>query len=65
MDIRIKLQHESGMSFMVHVDAAWGGYFATKIKRLRSPHRSGEPYAFAIPLSDYTSDQLKALRDAE
>ncbi|KAK7051048.1 hypothetical protein VNI00_005160 [Paramarasmius palmivorus] len=50
---------KKGMSFMVHVDAAWGGYFATK----RTSRERGEPppYAFSIPLNQWTNMQMQNL----
>lgn len=52
-----------GMSFMIHADAAWGGYFATKAKpQLRMPK---EEYAFSIPLNEWTLNQLFRLHQVE
>ncbi|KAK7013211.1 pyridoxal phosphate-dependent transferase [Favolaschia claudopus] len=50
-----------GMSFMIHADAAWGGYFATKVTyKYPTPRRPS--YAFSIPLNDWTNKQLYHLR---
>ena len=64
LEIR-KSMEEQGMSFMIHVDAAWGGYFATKVKTSGplGPERGG--YAFSIQLNDWTNKQLLCLRQAE
>jgi glutamate/tyrosine decarboxylase-like PLP-dependent enzyme len=35
LKIREELQNEYGMSFLVHADAAWGGYFATMLNPKR------------------------------
>ena len=61
--IRERMQ-QKGMSFMVHADAAWGGYFATKVEvGFRMPAAPG--YAFSIPLNTWTNSQLSALRRTE
>ncbi|KAF7596071.1 hypothetical protein BBP40_003333 [Aspergillus hancockii] len=33
LKLRQKFQQEYGLSFLVHADAAWGGYFATMLER--------------------------------
>ncbi|PKX97762.1 uncharacterized protein P174DRAFT_478851 [Aspergillus novofumigatus IBT 16806] len=40
-EIREELQNEYGMPFLVHADAAWGGYFATMLNPEKE--KSGEP----------------------
>lgn len=52
-----------GMSFMIHADAAWGGYFATKAKPM--PMDGREEYAFSIGLNDWSFRQLLSLGRAE
>lgn len=65
LEMRTRLEAR-GMSFMVHADAAWGGYFATKVERPPKKDRAPVPsYAFSIPLSRYTNEQLACLRDVE
>lgn len=57
-----------GLSFMIHADAAWGGYFATKTRRFSDQScqaadmSNAANYAFSLPLSEYTNDQLSHLR---
>ncbi|EXJ65233.1 hypothetical protein A1O7_01574 [Cladophialophora yegresii CBS 114405] len=58
-----------GLSFVVHCDAAWGGYFASCV---RSPitdielDMKGEPeYVPILALSPYTRQQLLALGEAD
>ncbi|ETS84850.1 hypothetical protein PFICI_02875 [Pestalotiopsis fici W106-1] len=63
--IRDEYQKDRGVSFAVHCDAAWGGYFASM---LRDRYRGGPgdtPYVPAIPLSLYTKTQLQALKHAD
>ena len=33
MNLRKEFQDKHGLSFLVHADAAWGGYFATMLRR--------------------------------
>ncbi|KAF9265153.1 PLP-dependent transferase [Marasmius fiardii PR-910] len=67
----IELREEyqaKGLSFVVHADAAWGGYFSSKKKLplARIPIDIALPeYAFSIPLSDYTNQQMLALKSAD
>ncbi|KAF8328626.1 pyridoxal phosphate-dependent transferase [Amanita rubescens] len=54
-----------GLSFMIHADAAWGGYFATKVERLNfefDPVKMSERFAFSLPLSKRTNSELWHLR---
>ena len=58
-----------GLSFVVHCDAAWGGYFASCV---RSPppklekDMKGEPeYVPTLAVSPYTCQQLLALGQAD
>ncbi|VDB83367.1 unnamed protein product [Peniophora sp. CBMAI 1063] len=65
VDLRTTLAAK-GMSFMIHGDAAWGGYFACKYKE---PPRAGEAprkyYAFSIGLNPWTNTQLGSLREVD
>jgi glutamate/tyrosine decarboxylase-like PLP-dependent enzyme len=64
LEVRREYQ-EKGLSFMIHADAAWGGYFTTKTIRSHGPTATGPnmaSYAFSLPLSEYTSTQLHHLR---
>ncbi|KAG7093015.1 hypothetical protein E1B28_009312 [Marasmius oreades] len=66
LDQIIKLRQEmqaKGLSFMVHADAAWGGYFASKkVKPLEPIFRMPTPeFAFSISLSDHSNNQMLAL----
>lgn len=56
-----------GLSFVVHCDGAWGGYFASMI---REPSEIGTPkgqssYVPTLALSPYTEAQLHAYKDAD
>jgi hypothetical protein len=53
-----------GLSFLVHADAAWGGYFASMIRPspvLRGPR----DYVPTVTLRESTVNQFKALKDAD
>ncbi|MDD4446415.1 MAG: pyridoxal-dependent decarboxylase, partial [Methanothrix sp.] len=58
---------KSGLEFAIHVDAAWGGYFASL---LRKPHKSTSDAATDsctpdLMLSDYVTKQYNAISLAE
>ncbi|KAG9499668.1 hypothetical protein J7337_008127 [Fusarium musae] len=66
--LRDKFQEEHGLSFLVHADAAWGGYFATMI----NPDRrySVEDQASTKPepewyLDPKTVEDIKAMAEAD
>lgn len=63
--IRDEYQKKEGVSFAVHCDAAWGGYFASLLwgRDGRSP--GDIPYVPAMPLNPYTKTQLEALKHAD
>ena len=58
---------ELGMTFVVHADAAWGGYFASMIRDpppiLRGP--IGDEYVPSITMRDYCVKQFDALKNAD
>ncbi|KIK58986.1 hypothetical protein GYMLUDRAFT_170418 [Collybiopsis luxurians FD-317 M1] len=59
-------QREKGLSFMIHADAAWGGYFASKKKARGEWKVPPEPeYGFSLPLSYHTNEQMSNLRHAD
>ncbi|KAK1215772.1 hypothetical protein PQX77_021610 [Marasmius sp. AFHP31] len=69
LDQIIKLRDDmqkEGLSFVIHADAAWGGYFASKmvvgVGRAPIP---GEKWAFSIPLREYTNTQMLKLRETD
>ncbi|KAJ7201899.1 PLP-dependent transferase [Mycena pura] len=55
-----------GLSFLVHADAAWGGYFASMIRPalVRKP-RGPRDYVPTVTLRESTVNQFKALKDAD
>ncbi|KAM3468988.1 hypothetical protein MY5147_007421 [Beauveria neobassiana] len=62
--MREEYQKEKGVSFAVHCDAAWGGYFASLLR----PLKRGVgfiPYVPAMPLNPYTETQLQHLKHAD
>lgn len=52
-----------GLSFAIHCDAAWGGYFASTLRREeRGPLL---PLVPVLELQEYTQEQLRNLKHAE
>ncbi|KAF8877174.1 pyridoxal-dependent decarboxylase domain protein [Infundibulicybe gibba] len=76
LSLRRKYQVQ-GLSFMVHCDAAWGGYFASMLERgkfWKGPvreSRKGElaaadaDFVPSLSLKPYTRDQLESYKDAD
>ncbi|KAK7420377.1 hypothetical protein QQX98_002800 [Neonectria punicea] len=67
--LREKFQNEHGLSFVVHADAAWGGYFATMLNRHKYSAASTngssvkpEPQSY---LDSETVEDLQALQHAD
>lgn len=69
VEIRKRLQRDHGLSFLIHADAAWGGYFATMLNRTSGdkPRKSGDDQGPipALCLRDETEDDLLALQHAD
>lgn len=71
--IEIRDQYrKKGLDFDIHVDAAWGGYFISTIRKEfkleDARDRSKDPfleYTREVPLSDYTIAQTKQIRFAD
>ncbi|KAI1360161.1 pyridoxal-dependent decarboxylase domain protein [Xylaria arbuscula] len=61
INIRDEYQNEKGVSFAVHADAAWGGYFASLLRE----RKRDMPYVPAMPLNPHTKMQLQALKHAD
>ena len=61
LNLRRKYQ-QKGLSFVVHCDGAWGGYFASMIP---SQKDGGENIVPVQALQPYTRDQLKAYSEAD
>lgn len=68
VEIRKKYQAE-GLSFIIHCDAAWGGYFATM---LREPSEGaslgrsdGPAFVPTQTLPSYTEEHLREFRNAD
>lgn len=66
IDLRNKYQ-ALGLSFIVHCDAAWGGYFATMIcgPAISSPPDDDSLFVPSMALRPYTQDQLEAYEHAD
>ncbi|KAF8473804.1 pyridoxal phosphate-dependent transferase [Kalaharituber pfeilii] len=70
LEIRAKYQ-KKGLSFVVHCDAAWGGYFASMIRDRPSRQdlcldRSNFPSIVpSLSLNCYTEEQLKGFPEAD
>lgn len=66
VDLRDEYE-KKGLCFLVHADAAWGGYFASMIRHkplFRGPRKGTEPDREFVPsqtLRQETIDQLHAL----
>ncbi|WP_052444663.1 pyridoxal-dependent decarboxylase [Flammeovirga sp. OC4] len=63
---------KKGMEFCVHVDAAWGGYFAAMIRKdgtlwrdKNQPEDIDEQLVPDLPMSDYVIEQYKAFKHAD
>jgi len=52
-----------GLSFLIHADAAWGGYFASILRK--DPSRPLEPALTALALSEHTLKELGNLKDVD
>ncbi|UQC81238.1 uncharacterized protein CLUP02_06724 [Colletotrichum lupini] len=63
--IRDEYQKKEGVSFAVHCDAAWGGYFASLLWERGGRGPGDIPYVPAMPLNPYTKTQLEALKHAD
>lgn len=71
--MRDELQREKGISFLVHADAAWGGYFATMVdrgkeKEIGLPVDKRDPSQGLVPaltLKKDTEEDLFALKYAD
>jgi len=66
LELRHRLQRE-GLSFTVHADAAWGGYFASILRPDEGPHGAAVPRSEApeIGMSGYVTSQFMALGRAD
>ena len=62
---------EMGMEFAIHVDAAWGGYFASILRGsggetpVDLPHDPDKQYTPALDMSAYVTGQYKCLPKVE
>ncbi|KZT73992.1 hypothetical protein DAEQUDRAFT_720836 [Daedalea quercina L-15889] len=71
LSLRHKLQDEHGISFLVHCDAAWGGYFASLLHPAPPEYKGGRDlddggvYVPHQALSRYTETQLRSMRYAD
>lgn len=65
--VNLRQEYESkGLSFAIHADAAWGGYFASFIDRsLKGPPSNLLPLVPALTLQPYTMEQLYSLQYAD
>ncbi len=62
LDIRDEYR-ETGLDFVVHADAAWGGYFASILRpATKGPFGATSPLA---PMSNYVVRQFEALGEAD
>ncbi|KAF4971311.1 hypothetical protein FSARC_1830 [Fusarium sarcochroum] len=66
--LRKKFQEERGLSFLVHADAAWGGYFATMVNPDRRYSVEEQTSTKPEPewyLDPKTVEDIKAMADAD
>ncbi|KAL7935760.1 pyridoxal phosphate-dependent transferase [Trichoderma chlorosporum] len=65
--VDLRQEYEAkGLSFAIHADAAWGGYFASLIDRSLKDLPGDElPLVPALTLQPYTRDQLEYLQFAD
>ncbi|THU76237.1 PLP-dependent transferase [Dendrothele bispora CBS 962.96] len=65
VELREEMKKE-GLAFMIHADAAWGGYFACKcIPPVLKEPDTRKPYAFSIKLNEWTNEQLYELGEVD
>ncbi|KAI0948556.1 hypothetical protein AcV7_009267 [Taiwanofungus camphoratus] len=66
--LRRKFEDDYGVSFLVHCDAAWGGYFASMLHPVPTGYKKNreiDDYVPTLALSPYTEAQLKCLKHAD
>ncbi|KAF4999003.1 hypothetical protein FGRMN_2802 [Fusarium graminum] len=68
LELRTKFQDQYGLSFLIHADAAWGGYFATMVNPDRT--RSLEEHTSTKPEPEWYLDRktvqdIKAMSKAD
>lgn len=60
---------KKGMEFTIHVDGAWGGYFASILRKPRHPEpddqQGAKEHTPAMVMSDYVTRQYEALEHAD
>jgi len=60
---------KKGMEFTIHVDGAWGGYFASILRKPRFPEpetqKGAKNHTPAMVMSDYVTRQYEALAHAD
>ena len=61
---------KKGMEFTIHVDGAWGGYFASILRKPRFPddpdgQQGVQEHTPSMVMSDYVTRQYEALPDAD
>jgi len=73
IDIREEFRQQ-GLDFAIHVDAAWGGYFASLLRKDDIPDSLQGFASFSefvasfipsFPLSDYVAEQYYAMKEAD
>ena len=64
VDIREEY-YKKGLSFAIHADAAWGGYFASMLPEKPQDSRELIPFVPTRALNPYTETQLRNLKYAD
>ena len=54
-----------GLEFMIHADAAWGGYYASLLYESQQPVMEYRDSTPVIQMSQYVTSQYKALRETD
>lgn len=54
-----------GLSFVIHCDAAWGGYFASMLRLPPGETQADPDFVPSMALKPYTTDQLLAYDQAD
>lgn len=58
---------QKGLEFTIHADAAWGGYFASMLRKNdhTAPEEVDDAFVPSLPMSKYVIEQYKALGKAD
>ncbi|CAG8526164.1 5966_t:CDS:2, partial [Racocetra persica] len=60
-----KKYEEKGLTFVIHADAAWGGYFASMLHPSELPKLPDRDFVPELALKEHTMKQLRCLKDRD